>query len=207
MIVDTTFVLNQCSGFVDESHSFNPSTPYAVSRAAADMSLKTFFDVHQFPVVTTRAANVYGEGQQLYRIIPKTILSILMGSKLPLHGGGHSERSFIHMDDVSKATKLIGDNGLKGSCYHISTKDTVSIRNLIMQICQMMSVSFEDVCEVTEDRPGKDAAYLLNSQRLRAEFDWQEKIDLTNGLDRVIEWAKNNFETLRQQPLEYIHKV
>jgi dTDP-glucose 4,6-dehydratase len=169
--------------------------------------LKTFFDVHQFPVVTTRAANVYGEGQQLYRIIPKTILSILMGLKLPLHGGGHSERSFIHMDDVSNATKLIGERGVIGSCYHISTKQTVSIRDLIKQICQLMSVSFDDVCEVTEDRPGKDAAYLLNSERLRSEFDWQEVVDLTRGLERVIEWAKNNVETLQQQPLEYIHKV
>jgi dTDP-glucose 4,6-dehydratase len=205
--ISTPEVYGSCSGFVDESHPFNPSTPYAVSRAAADMSLKTFFDVHQFPVVSTRAANVYGEGQQLYRIIPKTILSIMMGLKLPLHGGGHSERSFIHMDEVSNATKLIGDSGIVGSCYHISTKESVSIRNLIMQICQMLSVNFEDVCEVTEDRPGKDAMYLLDSERVRKELDWQETISLTVGLARTIEWAKNNFETLKRQPLEYIHKV
>ena len=104
--ISTPEVYGICSGYIDESQVFNPSTPYAVSRAAADMSLKTFFDVHQFPVISTRAANVYGEGQQLYRIIPRTILYIILGKKLSLHGGGHSERSFIHIDDVSNATLL-----------------------------------------------------------------------------------------------------
>ena len=75
-----------------------------VSRAAADMSLKTFSETYNFPVVTTRAANVYGPGQQLYRIIPRTILFILLGRKLQLHGGGTSTRSFIHIGDVSDAT-------------------------------------------------------------------------------------------------------
>ncbi|MCY7294513.1 GDP-mannose 4,6-dehydratase [Alteromonas sp. a30] len=204
--ISTPEVYGSCSGFVQEDHVFNPSTPYAVSRAAADMSLKTFFDVHQFPVISTRAANVYGEGQQLYRIIPKTIMCILLGEKLPLHGGGHSERSFIHMDDVSDATLKIAEKGELGSAYHISTTETVSIRQLVHMICEMMQVRFEDVCEVTEDRPGKDAAYLLDASRLRETLNWQDKVSLSQGLERTIRWAKDNFDVLRQQPKVYIHK-
>ena len=80
--------------------SFNPTTPYAVSRAACDLHLKSFFKAYEFPVVFTRSANVYGPGQQLYRIIPRTILSALSGKLNELHGGGNSIRSFIHIDDV-----------------------------------------------------------------------------------------------------------
>ncbi len=117
--ISTPEVYGSCSGFVTEDNPFNPSTPYAVSRAAADMSLRTFYQAYQFPVVSTRAANVYGPGQQLYRIIPRTILFILMGKKIQLHGGGHSTRSFIHIDDVSDATWKIMLSGQNGDTYHI----------------------------------------------------------------------------------------
>lgn len=204
--ISTPEVYGSCEGFVYEDHVYNPSTPYAVSRTAADMSLKTFVDVHQFPVVTTRAANVYGPGQQVYRIIPKTILSIMLGYKLPLHGGGLSERSFIHIDDVSSATQAIGEYGTNGETYHISTQDTVSIRQLVEIICQKMSKDINEVCDISPDRPGKDAAYLLNSDKVRQQFDWQNNISLEQGIEQTINWAKVNFDALRSIPLEYIHK-
>jgi dTDP-glucose 4,6-dehydratase len=204
--ISTPEVYGSCAGFVYEDHVFNPSTPYAVSRATADMSLKTFFDVHQFPVVTTRAANVYGPGQQLYRIIPKTILSIMLGHKLPLHGGGLSERSFIHIDDVSSVTQAIGEHGKDGESYHISTLDSVSIRGLVELICLKMNKDIHEVCAISADRPGKDAAYLLNSDKVRQEFDWQDKISLEQGIEQTIEWVKLNIEQLQSIPLEYVHK-
>lgn len=204
--ITTPEVYGSCSGYIDESQVFNPSTPYAVSRAAADMSLKTFFDVHKFPVISTRAANVYGEGQQLYRIIPRTILSILLGQKLSLHGGGHSERSFIHIDDVSTATHLIAEQGTLGDCYHIATPSTVTIRQLVELICQTMSANFDEVCQVTDDRKGKDAAYLLNTEKLRNELAWTDKISLEQGVASTIAWARDNIASLSQQPLDYIHK-
>jgi dTDP-glucose 4,6-dehydratase len=205
--ISTPEVYGSCSGYIDESQVFNPSTPYAVSRAAADMSLKTFFDVHQFPVISTRAANVYGEGQQLYRIIPRTILYILLGKKLSLHGGGHSELSFIHIDDVSNATHLIAQQGIIGDCYHIATNSTVTIRQLVELVCQEMSADFDEVCQVTDDRKGKDAAYLLNSEKIRNELTWSDKISLEQGISRTIQWAKTNLNYLKKQPLDYIHKA
>lgn len=205
--ITTPEVYGSCSGYIDENQAFNPSTPYAVSRAASDMSLKTFFDVHQFPVLSTRAANVYGEGQQLYRIIPRTILYILLGKKLQLHGGGLSERSFIHIDDVSSATHLIAEQGKIGECYHIATPDTVTIRELVEKICLEMSADFSQVCEVADDRKGKDAAYLLNTEKIRTQLGWQESIKLDDGLARTITWLKANLSELKQQPFDYIHRA
>ncbi|MER2492195.1 GDP-mannose 4,6-dehydratase [Catenovulum sediminis] len=205
--ISTPEVYGSCSGFVDESQALNPSTPYAVSRAAADMSLKTFFNVHQFPYVATRAANVYGAGQQLYRIIPKTILSILQGDSLQLHGGGLSERSFIHIDDVCNATYKIGVDGELGHTYHISTNRVISIKYLVKTICSMMGADYGQLCQVTEDRAGKDAAYLLDSGKLRESLNWSEQISLENGLESTISWLSQNFSDLKRQPSIYIHKV
>ena len=205
--VSTPEVYGSCSGFVDEDFPFNPSTPYAVSRAAADMSLLTFRAAYNFPVVTTRAANVYGPGQQLYRIIPRTILFILLGRKLQLHGGGVSTRSFIHMRDVCDATYKIMQNGQNGDTYHISTSDVVSIRSLVERICSKLGVKFEDHVELVGERLGKDSAYHLDSTKLRTELGWQDHISLEQGLDECISWVKNNFDVLKAQPYDYQHKA
>lgn len=204
--VSTPEVYGSCSGFVNEDFPFNPSTPYAVSRAAADMSLRTFRSAYSFPVVTTRAANVYGPGQQLYRIIPRTILFVLLGRKLQLHGGGISTRSFIHMNDVSDATWRIMKNGKDGETYHISTNEVISIRNLVEKICEKLNVSFENHVEFVGDRIGKDSAYHLESKKIRSELAWKDKVSLEQGLDECISWVQSNLEILKHQPFDYQHK-
>lgn len=204
--ISTPEVYGSCSGFVKEDFPFNPSTPYAVSRAAADMSLRTFRATYNFPVVSTRAANVYGPGQQLYRIIPRTILYILLGRKLQLHGGGVSTRSFIHIRDVADATWRIMKNGRDGDTYHISTDDVISIRELVELICTKLGVRFEDHAEVVGERLGKDSAYHLDSQKIRTELDWQDRISLDQGINECIDWVRENFEALKAEPYDYIHK-
>jgi dTDP-glucose 4,6-dehydratase len=204
--ISTPEVYGSCSGFVKEDFPFNPSTPYAVSRAAADMSLKTFSAAYNFPVVTTRAANVYGPGQQLYRIIPRTILFIMLGRKLQLHGGGTSTRSFIHMRDVSDATWRIMEDGINGETYHISTNNVISIRELVETICTRLNVRFEDHVEVVGERLGKDSAYHLESTKVRHELGWQDQISFDQGLDECIAWVRDNFDALKAEPYDYLHK-
>ena len=205
--VSTPEVYGTCTGFVDEKFPFNPSTPYAVSRAAADMSLRTFYDTYSFPVVTTRAANVYGPGQQLYRIIPRTIFFILLGKKIQLHGGGVSTRSFIHMNDVSRATWNIMEQGKAGETFHISTNEVISIRELVETICVKLNVNFEDHVEIVGERAGKDAAYHLDSSKLRKEMNWKDQINLDQGLDDCILWVKENLEVLKKESYNYQHKA
>ncbi len=204
--ISTPEVYGNTSGFVNEDHVLNPSTPYAVSRAAADMSLNSFFKTYEFPVVYTRAANVYGPGQQLYRIIPRTILYALTGRKLQLHGGGHSERSFIHIEDVSRATVKIALNGKRGECYHISTPQLISIRNLVEKICMKLSVDPDDLIEVVGERQGKDQTYSLDDSKLRSTLNWSDSISLDQGIDQTIDWVKSNLNDLLAQPQSYVHK-
>lgn len=204
--VSTPEVYGTCEGLVQENTNYKPSTPYAVSRAACDMSLMTFFKNYGFPVVFTRAANVYGPGQQLYRIIPKTILSIKLGKRLPLHGGGHSVRSFIHIRDVANGTLRVARKASLGDIYHLSTSRNISVRDLVHLICDRMKVSFEEMVEITEDRLGKDAAYLLDSSKAQTALGWTDKIGLEEGIDETITWVNDNFEMLKNQEMAYIHK-
>ena len=205
--ISTPEVYGSCEGYIKENNSYYPSTPYAVSRAAADMSLHTFFDSYQFPVVFTRAANVYGPGQQLYRIIPRTILFIKLGKKLQLHGGGVSERSFIHMQDVSDATLRVMKQASPGEIFHIATNDSITIRNLVELICDVMGVHFEDHVDITEELMGKDSAYLLDSSKARTTLGWKDQVSLKEGILTVLQWIEKNFEILQKQPFDYVHKT
>ena len=205
--VTTPEVYGSTEGWVKENFHFAPSTPYAVSRAACDLHLMSFFKVYGFPVVFTRAANVYGPGQQLYRIIPKALLCARTGQKLSLHGGGHSIRSFIHIEDVARATRQLALQAPAGESYHLSTWHTVSIRQLVEQICIFSGVAFQALSEVSADRLGKDQAYLLDSSKIREELDWADQISLQDGLKETLQWMDDNLKELSQQPNEYHHKA
>jgi dTDP-glucose 4,6-dehydratase len=204
--VTTPEVYGSTEGWVREDTPFNPSTPYAVSRAAGDMSLKTFVDTYKLPAVSTRAANVYGPGQQLYRIIPRTVYAAMTGQKLKLDGGGKSVRVFIHMRDVSDATLKIALKGTLGDTYHISGYELVSIRQLVEMILERLGKPFDEYVEVGPDRPGKDQAYMLDSFKLRTKLGWQDKVSLGEGLDDVIAWAERFARDLPKLPSTYIHK-
>lgn len=204
--VSTPEVYGNCEGLIQENTSYAPSTPYAVSRAAADMNLMIFYKTYSFPVVFTRAANVYGPGQQLYRIIPRAVIYFLMGKKLQLHGGGHSVRSFIHIRDVADGTLRVARQAPAGEIYHFSTPENISIKSLVEMIAAQMQVSFEDNVDVVAERPGKDAAYLLDSTKAEKNLGWKGKINLEQGIDETIAWVKDNLEELKKQPLDYRHK-
>ena len=204
--VTTPEVYGSTSGWVKEDAPFNPSTPYAVSRAAGDMSLRSFFAAYKFPVVFTRAANVFGPGQQLYRIIPRTALFVRLGRKIQLHGGGHSQRSFIHMRDVSDATYRVALDGRLGETYHISTGRLISIRDLVEMICERMDTRFSDAVEVVGERLGKDAFYQLDSTNIRTELGWTDRISLEEGIDETIAWVDRFLPELKMLPFDYQHK-
>ena len=204
--VSTPEVYGSTSGVIDENAPFNPSTPYAASRAACDLHLRTFRQQYGFPVAWTRAANVYGPGQQLYRIISRTILSIKLGRKLQLHGGGHSVRSFIHIDDVSRATLAIATRAPAGECYHLSTPQFISIRELVALICRLMNAEFSRVAQIVDERPGKDAAYTLDSTKARRDLGWNDTVALEEGIRGVIAWVEGHLSEIQRQPFDYIHK-
>jgi len=203
--ITTPEVYGSTDGWITEEAAVNPSTPYAVSRAAGDMLFKIYRETFGLPVVSTRAANVYGPGQPLYRIIPRTIFFLLTGKKLQLHGGGVSTRSFIHMDDVSDATWKIATDAPIGETYHISTNRIVSIRELVEMLCDMLDVRFEDAVDVAPERLGKDSAYWLNSNKVRG-LGWSDRVSLEAGLGEVIAWARHHLAELQTQPFTYIHK-
>lgn len=187
--------------------SFNPTTPYAISRSASDIHLLNLFKFFNFPVIFSRAANVYGPGQQLFRIIPKTLIMIKKNKKIPLDGGGKSKRSFIFIDDAVEAYYRILFKGKLGKTYFISNQKLISIKNLVKLICKIKKRSFQkSIINLKKDRVGKDKIYKLNPKETYKDLKWISKISLEKGLELTDKWVKENFNKIKHLRLNYKHK-
>lgn len=200
-------VYGSCSGIVKEDAPFNPSTPYAASKAAADMLLFTYYKQFGFPLLMVRATNVYGARQQLYKIIPRTIVYLKLNKMIELHGGGQAVKSYIHIRDVSRGELAILEDGQIGSIYHLSPDQGTKVKDVVQIICNKMGYDFNEVATAVEERPGQDAAYIISSECARQSLGWVPQISIEDGLQETIDWVQENWDNISQQPLEYEHKL
>jgi len=200
-------VYGSCQGIIKEDNPLNPSTPYAASKAAGDLSLLPFFKNFDFPLIYTRATNVYGPHQALYRIIPRSIVAIKKGDRIPLHGGAVAVKSYIHIRDVCAATLAIARKGKNGEVYHISPGNGgISIKEVVRLICEKLGKDFDSCVKIMSERLGQDAFYIIDSAKIRNELNWKPEVGFEQGLNEVILWVEENFDELQKFPREYIHK-
>ncbi len=204
--VSSPEVYGTCVGRVTEESPVTPSTPYAASKAAADLLLDTYRRQFGFPLLTVRATNVYGAGQQLFKIIPRSAIYLKMGRVIELHGGGVAVKSYIHIRDVSRGELAILERGQIGSLYHLSPDRGVAVKEVVETICRRMGRPFAEATRVVAERPGQDAAYVIDSTRARTELGWAPQVSLEDGLAEVADWVEANWDCIQREPLEYQHR-
>lgn len=205
--VSSPEVYGTCVGTVTESATMNPSTPYAASKAAADLLLEAYRKQFGFPLLTVRATNVYGARQQLFKIIPRSAIYLQTGKKIELHGGGRAVKSYIHIRDVSRGELAILERGRLGQIYHLSPDTGIAVRDVVQTMCHELGRSFAESTSAVEERPGQDAAYVIDSTLARTELGWKPEIGLAEGLKEVIDWTRSNLSAITQLPLSYEHKA
>ncbi len=204
--ISTPEVYGENKKKIKENDKIYPSTPYAITQSAADFFTYAYTKFMNFNSMTLRFANFYGPGQQLYRIIPKTIMCILNREKLNLEGGGKSKRSFIFSDDFSKAILLSIKKGKKNETYNFSPNSEIKIVDLVKQVCNLMNYSPKKLINFSKDRIGKDFRYYMESNKVRKKLGWRDDIKLKKGLQKTITWYSENFKVLKKLNQAYIHK-
>lgn len=204
--VSTPEVYGSHDAPIGEDAAYRPSTPYAISHAAVDMHALALHRQYGFPVSLARFANFYGPGQQLYRIVPRSILYSRAGRTLPLHGGGTSVRAFIHVSDVADALRRVVEQGAAGEVYHFSPTEFFSIREAVTRICAQLGQPLEALARVSVERPGKDHAYLMDSGKARRELGWSDRVSFSEGVRQTIDWIDTHFDVMRNLSWDYVHK-
>jgi len=186
-----------------EDEPIKPSSPYAASKVAFDLYLISAHRFLEFPMNVIRPSNAYGPGQQLHRVIPKTILCGLTGRRLPLHGGGRAEKSYIHNRDVGSAVLAVAERAPVGRIYNAGPSQPTSIRRVVELCAEALGVRFDELCEMTEDRLGQDSRYWLDSSALRADTGWEPAVNWEEGLAEMVAWGREHLEQLRTLPTEF----
>lgn len=186
-----------------ETDPLSPSSPYAASKGAFDWYLLSMARVKQFRMNILRPSNCYGPGQLLHRVIPRAVVCGLTGQRLPLQGGGRAEKSFLHSRDLARAIYLVATRAPLGTIYNVGPAQPTAIRDLMHCLAQSMGLSFKQLCEVVEDRPGQDARYWLDSSAIKRDVGWEPGILLDHGLREMVNWGQQYLPILKDWPQTY----
>lgn len=204
--VSSPEVYGTCVGNILETAPLNPSTPYAASKAAGDLSLFSFAKNFPFPLVMVRATNVYGAHQQLFKIIPRCAIYLKLKKTIELHGGGVAVKSYIHIRDVSLGELAIMEKGRVGEIYHLSPDQGIAVKDVVQTICNQMNVDFSHATKIVAERLGQDKAYTIDSSKARSELGWRPNISLSEGIRQTVSWVDQSFDLISKEPLNYVHK-
>ena len=180
------------TGTADEQTKFNPSSPYAATKAAAELLINSFSVTFNPDVVITRCTNNYGPRQFPEKLIPKTIILAKQGKNIPIYGNGKNLRDWIFVEEHCDAVYEILMNGKSSQTYNISANNEINNLEIVNKILEIMGKS-SDLIEFVEDRPGHDQRYSLDSSKIKNEFGWSTKINFEEGLRKTIEWYEKNF--------------
>jgi dTDP-glucose 4,6-dehydratase len=187
-----------------EDTPMQPTSPYAASKAAFDMYLLSVSKVLKFPMNIIRPSNAYCPGQLLHRVIPKTLVCGLMGKRLPLHGGGRAEKSYIHARDLARAIHLVDQKAPLGTVYNAGPKEPTSIKRVVELCAEALHMPFDQLCEMTGDRLGQDSRYWLDSSAIKRDVGWEPQIGWEEGLEEMTAWARKYLDQLREWPMDYV---
>ena len=187
-----------------EDTPMQPTSPYAASKAAFDMYLLSVAKVLKFPMNIIRPSNAYCPGQLLHRVIPKTLVCGLLGKRLPLHGGGRAEKSYIHARDLARAIHLVDQKAPLGTVYNAGPKEPTSIKRVVELCAEALHMPFDQLCEMTGDRLGQDSRYWLDSSAIKRDVGWEPQISWEEGLAEMTAWARKYLDQLRDWPMDYV---
>jgi dTDP-glucose 4,6-dehydratase len=172
-----------------EEHPLRPNSPYAASKAAADLLVRAYYKSYGVPALVTRCGNNYGPYQFPEKFLPLFITNALEDQPLPLYGDGQQIRDWIHVEDHARALLQVLEQGKIGETYNVSAGGEQTNLHMARWILRLMAKPETLLCQVT-DRPGHDRRYGIDAGKLRRELGWQARISLEAGLPSTIDWYR-----------------
>jgi dTDP-glucose 4,6-dehydratase len=174
-----------------ENSKFNPSSPYAATKASAELLVNSYVVTYGCDCVITRCTNNYGPRQFPEKLIPKTFILANHTKEVPIYGNGKNIRDWIFVDDHCEAVYKVLLKGKSGESYNISANNEVDNLTIVKKILEILGKP-EDLIKSVEDRPGHDFRYSLDSSKIRSELNWSENTNFDEGLEKTVEWYLSN---------------
>ena len=184
------------SGRSSEKYPYQPSSPYAASKAASDHLVSSYVRTYKIPAIVTNCSNNYGPKQHPEKLIPKLIYNILNNKYLPIYGNGKNSREWIHVEDHCEALFKVFQKGKIGEFYNIGSNKNLNnldvCRKLIQTSKKLIKLGKKVKISFVKDRPGHDIRYALNSNKIKKKLNWYPKIGFNEGIKLTLNWYNEN---------------
>jgi len=187
------------SGKFLETTSYDPSSPYSASKAAADHLVRAYFRTYGMPTLVTNCSNNYGPYQFPEKLIPLIILNALEGKPLPVYGDGQNARDWLYVEDHARALRLVLERGRVGETYHIGGRNERSNIAVVRAICRLLDEMQPDAGGARErhisfvaDRPGHDRRYAIDPSKIERELGWRPAETFDSALAKTVRWYLRN---------------
>ncbi|MEM2930731.1 MAG: dTDP-glucose 4,6-dehydratase [Thermoproteota archaeon] len=178
-------------GSFKEEDRLKPSSPYAASKASADLLCLAHYRTYGLDVCITRCTNNFGPYQFPEKLIPKTIVRAMLNLKIPIYGSGRNVRDWIYVLDHCEALDIVLRNGRKGEIYNIAGGNELSNLQVVERILELMGKP-RSLMELVEDRPGHDVRYSLDSSKIVNQLGWKPRHGFSVALNTTVEWYLDN---------------
>ena len=194
-------------GRTSENYPYQPSSPYAASKASSDHLVNSYIRTYKLPAIVTNCSNNYGPKQHPEKLIPKLIYNIMHNKPLPIYGKGTNSREWIYVKDHCDALIKVFMKGKIGEFYNIGSNvnmNNLEITKKIFKIFKKFKLPIKSKILFVKDRPGHDKRYALNSNKIFNQLKWRKKINIDNGLYKTVLWYIDNktyFKTLNKQDI------
>jgi len=186
------------TGDCDEAQTLNPTNPYSASKAAAEMIVNGYVHSFKSPVVIVRANNIFGTRQYPEKLIPRAIMSLLYGKKIPLHGSGTNVRHYLSAHDFADALILLSEKGKIHEVYNIGAEEEYSNRQVVSMICREFNAAFDDSVAFVEDRPFNDRRYAISWDKI-SNLGWRSRRRLQDELPSIVAWYRDNADEIAKR--------
>ncbi len=200
--ISTDEVFGSCDGEpYSESASYNPSSPYSSSKAAADLIIRSYFHTYNFPVLITNCTNNYGPYQFPEKLIPHMIVKALQGQPLPIYGSGNQIRDWLYVEDHVEAILKVLTDGSLGETYNIAgLNGEMTNKTVVERICEIMDSdcprqdksSYNSLIKYVTDRPGHDFRYALSIDKIKKDLNWSPSVSFEQGISKTVHWYLEN---------------
>ena len=182
-----------------EKDRYNPSSPYAASKASSDLLIYSYVRTYKIPAIITNCCNNYGPGQFPEKLIPTIIYNLITNNNIPIYGTGKNIREWIYVDDHCEALMKISNQGILGEQYNIGSGVRLSNLEIAKKIIYLFKKINNRHCNskiiFVKDRPGHDICYSLDSSKIKQKIKWENKNSFNFGVKKTIEWYIEKFST------------
>lgn len=196
---DEVFGSLGATGMFTEETSYDPRSPYSASKAASDHLVRAWAETYGLPVVLTNCSNNYGPYHFPEKLIPVVILNALAGKALPIYGDGSNIRDWLYVEDHADALLCVLEKGELNRSYNIGGENERTNLELVKTICTILDEkrpreggSYADLITFVTDRPGHDARYAIDANRIITELGWKPSVTVEEGLARTVQWYLDN---------------